>query len=76
MSKKDTKPSRVLDLEGKDSDGRLFATFHELACKSEETRYAHWHCHGSRWISFEGGIAQPAARRGALGRRFRRALPE
>ena len=43
MLKKDAKPSRVLDLEGKDSDGRLFATFHELACKSEETRYAHWH---------------------------------
>ena len=50
MSKKDAKPSRVLDLEGKYSDGRLFATFHYLECKSEETRYAHWHCHGSRWI--------------------------
>ena len=65
MSKKDTKPGRVLDLARKDSDGCLFAAFHELACTSEETRYAHWHGHGSRWLAFEGGIAQPAARRGA-----------
>jgi len=46
MSKIDAKPGRMLAREEKDIDGRLFATFHELACTSEETRYAHWHCHG------------------------------